>query len=642
VCDESTDKCKAVSPELRLVQQELYVVGETIEIELYAVSDTGIDQPISAISVILTWDSSRLELQGNVDNGPYLWLVSWFPDDSALDGLNDTFLDGNALYEALVLPAPNPPAVATPDGLMVSTFQFRALASGTAQVEIIGAFGQSTQTSIVDGETFGLDITGTLGPPVLVEIIECLDDVDCDDAAFCTGVERCVDTVCVAGTPPDCDDGLFCNGAEVCEPGVGCVNPGNPCPDPDSCNEDDDSCGGCHAPTVIAEGSRYFAVTPGLGDDPVAILVTGDPADPTVLCLSMYVQPDGTVDTTAVFQTPTEWGTVHVGDEELAPSTVYVVHADCRWEGSGYLSNPVSVTTWLWGDVNNDGAVQVDDVTLVFDGSQGIFGGDTTVENLDLSPCLPNREVDAGDVASVQNAYASGSFPCPAACDACLSIDPPQPEPNGVPKVRYMSFSSGNPGRQTAIRVRFSGLPPPHEVANGRTMWLDAPQEVSENAGKIHPSQAPGWPAFVAATLRCEPHYADWSVLGTIHVYHQGIVPDAAYELQAIDETCDTADESSYSAPLQVTTSLWGDIVKNCITTPCGPPDGSVNITTDVTAAVDKFRNLQGAPIKPRCDLEPDRPDLIINITEVTHILDAFRGLDYPFEGPRADDPCAQ
>ncbi|UCC31966.1 MAG: hypothetical protein JSU86_06740, partial [Phycisphaerales bacterium] len=186
VCDESTDKCKAVRVELGTVQQEPYVAGETVEIELYVVSETGTDQPISAISVIFTWDSSRLELQGNVDNGPYSWLVSGFPDDSGLDGLNDTFLDGNALYEALVLPAPNPPAVATADGLLVTTLQFRALASGTAQVEIIGAFGQSTKTTVVDGETFGLDITGQLGPPVPVDIIECLDDIDCDDDEFCT------------------------------------------------------------------------------------------------------------------------------------------------------------------------------------------------------------------------------------------------------------------------------------------------------------------------------------------------------------------------------------------------------------------------------------------------------------------------
>ncbi len=642
VCDESTDKCKAVNPELRPVQEEPYLVDDTVEIELHVVSDTGTDQPISAISVIFTWDPSRLELQGNVDNGPYPWLMSGFPDDSGLDGLNDTFLDGNALYEALVLPAPNPPAVATSDGLLVSTFQFLALATGTVQIEMIDAFGQSTMTTVVDGETFGLDITGTLGPPALIDIVECLDDGDCDDGEFCTGVERCIDAVCVAGTPPDCDDGLFCNGTEVCESGFGCVSPGNPCPDPDSCDENDDSCGGCHTPILMAEGSRYLVVTPTAGDDPVAILIKGDPADPTVSCVSKYVQPNGTVDTTPVFQTPTEWGTVHVGDEELAPSTMYIVYADCRREGSGYLSSPVGATTWLWGDVNNNGAVQVDDIILVFDGSQGVFSGGTTVENLDLAPCLPDGEVDADDIASVQDAYAGGSFPCPVACEACLSIDPPQAEPNGAPKNRNISFMSGNPGWRTAIRVRFSDLPPPHDAANGRTMWVGEPQEVSENAAKIDPSEAPGWPTFVAATLRCEPYYADWSALGTVHVYQEGIIPGAVYELQTIDEVCDIADDSNYSAPLQATTSLWGDIVKDCVTTPCGPPDGSVDVVTDVTAVLDKFRNLVGAPIKAKCDLEPDRPDLIINIADVTYILDAFRGFEYPFEGPRANDPCAR
>jgi len=640
VCDESADKCKAVNLGLGPQQQGPVVAGEIVEIDLYAVSETATNQPISALSAIVVWDSSRIELLGNVDNGPYNWLVSGFPDDSQLDGLNNTFLDGNALYQALMMTAPNPPAIATTEGLWVTTLQFRALSAGMAEVDVIAACGQSTETVVLDAETLGLDITGTLGPPATVDIIECFGDEDCDDGEFCTGVETCIDSVCVAGTTPDCDDGLFCNGVETCEPGVGCVSPGNPCPDPDSCDDVADNCGGCDAPMVVAEGCRYLAVTPTAGEDPVTLLVAADRDDPNVSCVSRYVQADGSLDVDPVYQTPAQWGTVHVFGMEIVPSTKYEVHTDCRFEGSGFLSSAARATTWIWGDVNNDGAAQIDDVTLVYDGSQDIFPDGVTLENLDVSPCLPDGVIDTDDVAAVEQAYMGAPYPCPVPCEACFSIDPPQPEPNAIPKNRFFAFVRGNPGDRTAIRVTFMDLPPPHDVANGRTMWVGKPREVTENSGYIIPSEVPGWPTFWTAMIQCEPHFADWSMLGTVQVRGEGIVPEAVYELQAIRETCDLQAESHYSTSLQASTCLWGDIVEDCTTTPCGPPDGTIGVTTDVTAVLDKFKNEQGAPVKARCDIEPNVLDLKINISDVSFVLDAFRGWSYPFEGPGPVDPC--
>jgi hypothetical protein len=60
----------------------------------------------------------------------------------------------------------------------------------------------------------------------------------------------------------------------------------------------------------------------------------------------------------------------------------------------------------------------------------------------------------------------------------------------------------------------------------------------------------------------------------------------------------------------------------------------------DVTAAVDKFRNKFGAPIKPRADVDPNVPDGKINITsDVTRLVDAFAGDPYPFSGPGTCPP---
>jgi hypothetical protein len=123
-----------------------------------------------------------------------------------------------------------------------------------------------------------------------------------------------------------------------------------------------------------------------------------------------------------------------------------------------------------------------------------------------------------------------------------------------------------------------------------------------------------------------------------IHVYHEGIVPTGVYEIQAVDQTCPVGEEASYSPPLTIPISIWGDVVEDCLGDSCGPPAGVVNITTDVTAVLDKFRNWPPSRIKPRCDVHPGRLDHVITITDVSLVLDAFLGFEYPFE-PTAD-PC--
>ncbi len=75
----------------------------------------------------------------------------------------------------------------------------------------------------------------------------------------------------------------------------------------------------------------------------------------------------------------------------------------------------------------------------------------------------------------------------------------------------------------------------------------------------------------------------------------------------------------------------------------CGQLHGHtyrVDVTIDCTSVLDKFSSRPGAPPKNRSDLEPNPPDLLLNITDVTRDLDAFRGLAFPFAvGP---NPCTQ
>jgi M6 family metalloprotease-like protein len=253
--------------------------------------------------------------------------------------------------------------------------------------------------------------------------------------------------------------------------------------------------------------------------------------------------------------------------------------------------------------------------------------------------CNNNGIPDDEDVISGFSPDTNGNG-IPDECECAVIADRPQPEqPVAVAKSRSISFTPGNAGHMTAVRVKFVDLPAPYNVLNGETMFLGAPQETCENAGQSTPppegcGAAPGAPSptFQAATLQCDPYYADWGPIGTIHVFHQAIVPGGVYEIQAIDQTCNAGAETVYSTSFWAeTTSVWGDLVEDCTANPCGPPDGIVGVTTDVTSVLDKFKNLYGAPTKARCEMEPASPDLAINIADVTQVLEAFKGSGYPF-----------
>jgi hypothetical protein len=171
-----------------------------------------------------------------------------------------------------------------------------------------------------------------------------------------------------------------------------------------------------------------------------------------------------------------------------------------------------------------------------------------------------------------------------------------------------------------------------------------------ENAGTTQADPCPatvgGLPAtsFWGAELGCDPYFTDWTQYDLVHIWNEGIIPGAAYAIQVVDETCSLASEDSYSTALTLTQSTWADLVSDCTTTPCGPPNGSTGIV-DVTAVLDKFKNLTGNVQKVRADIEGSPagdhriPDRAINISDVTYCLGAFLGESYPAPGFPAPSP---
>jgi hypothetical protein len=158
----ATSASANVNLELRPVQP-VVTPGQVVEIGLYAVSDSGVDQMVRSAQVILEWDPMYLQLDSVhpcVNNGPYAWLMSGFFNDSGADGLNNTWTDGNAYYQAVGNFVA--PAWATPAGLLVTTFRFNALlATPSVQVEMPHAYGTYTHTQVF-GDTPGVDVLGTL------------------------------------------------------------------------------------------------------------------------------------------------------------------------------------------------------------------------------------------------------------------------------------------------------------------------------------------------------------------------------------------------------------------------------------------------------------------------------------------------
>ncbi len=237
------------------------------------------------------------------------------------------------------------------------------------------------------------------------------------------------------------------------------------------------------------------------------------------------------------------------------------------------------------------------------------------------------------------------------------------------------------------LRVTFEDLPPPFESFEGTEMWVMEPEVICENSGQaadpwcnggICDSPNPGqscvtdsdcctdvssplrkW--FWGATLDCNPSsYTQWAGVcddsvcsggledgvacnddsdcaPVVHVYHEALVPNGTYVIDAITEQCDPLDDASFSRPFILTTT-WGDV---CGPGPGGacttPPDGVADVTNDVLGVLGKFTNTLALE-KAIADIGPAAPDRAVDVaSNVLLALEAFQGHPYPFT---SQNPC--
>ncbi|MBI5863993.1 MAG: hypothetical protein HZB38_05715 [Planctomycetes bacterium] len=138
--------------------------GDLVEVGLYAVSDSGNDQLLSAIDLAFVWDPAYLHLLGLSQTGAVPLLASFFPANDPF-GINEVVppQDGTGLYSAY---APfGAPVAATPGGVLITTFRFQALQSTTSAtlIEMRSTLGSPPATTAVwSGTSPGTPVTGTL------------------------------------------------------------------------------------------------------------------------------------------------------------------------------------------------------------------------------------------------------------------------------------------------------------------------------------------------------------------------------------------------------------------------------------------------------------------------------------------------
>ena len=190
-------------------EQQTAVVGDIVEVGLYAVYEAGspeYGQHVGGVDVLLEWDASKLELLGNINNGPYAWMSSSFPPEPY--GINTSWTDGDAFYIAYAPLGSGNYAVATPEGLLVTTVQFRALA-GTeeSQLSIPGQIGAADTVIYTDVQGSGNGL-GTCGSATFT-IEHALGDMNCDGSVNALDIDpftlAMTDPDAYATAYPDCD-----------------------------------------------------------------------------------------------------------------------------------------------------------------------------------------------------------------------------------------------------------------------------------------------------------------------------------------------------------------------------------------------------------------------------------------------------
>lgn len=246
-----------------------------------------------------------------------------------------------------------------------------------------------------------------------------LTDTECDNPDSCDGTGICLDNFEDAGftcgdpTSTQCNLFDICSGDGLCTDNL--APDGTKCDDSDVCTGNDDcDTGFCfgtaipEAPIVNGFGPRNISVTPlPVGSPaPISLRITS----PNWPCLDKFIGSDGSFSTVPVIQLPADWGKILLHDPNVVPDTTYQIEATC----GEFTSNIGSGTTSVWGDLDNNGITQIDDVTFMVNAWLGLY--QLRFEVFDINPCILDNSINIDDVVVEVNAWLGSPFPCDSPC----------------------------------------------------------------------------------------------------------------------------------------------------------------------------------------------------------------------------------
>lgn len=159
-------------------------LGDTVRIGLYAVSDSALNQNLSAVDLVFTWDPAFLDLVGVDQTGAA-------PSQGAGFFLNDPFglneavppQDGNGLMTLFA--QLGTPIAATPSGTLLTTFVFSAIqeTTGPTFVHMLPSGGAPpVNTTVWAATPPNTPITGSLDTARVGIVFQvCPADIDDDE-----------------------------------------------------------------------------------------------------------------------------------------------------------------------------------------------------------------------------------------------------------------------------------------------------------------------------------------------------------------------------------------------------------------------------------------------------------------------------
>ncbi|MFH1110092.1 MAG: right-handed parallel beta-helix repeat-containing protein, partial [Planctomycetota bacterium] len=234
--------------------------------------------------------------------------------------------------------------------------------------------------------------------------------------------------------------------------------------------------------------------------------------------------------------------------------------------------------------------------------------------------CEPPLIVWNADVLSPDRATRSLGFRVEAAVTATASAgqnaikvtmvelqNPVPPNAGCCPPQDFHTYESA-----TCTAARETG---------GCVRWVGEPGTFYEAQGP--PLSGP----YRAARLQCSPFYADWvgeTASGPVTVVGAEIMPSSEYSVQTYAASCTGNEDTctNVSAAVPMYTRRSGDAE-----TGYNPPGtGQQPDAGDVTALVNKFKKMAGAPLNFRSQLQPNLPELNTDVSasDIVAVVDAY------------------